>query len=74
MKHNGWTSALLLAAAGAFLTSAAAQKKAPAAVVAEPPPAIVLPVGMMSGAVYPSMRPAVQIRVFLNAAAVLDEV
>ena len=28
----------------------------------------------MSGAVYPSMRPAVQIRVFLNANAVADEV
>jgi hypothetical protein len=74
MKHNGRTSAILLAVAGALLTSAAAQKKAPAPVVAEPPAAITLPVGMISGAVYPSMRPAVQIRVFLNAAAVLDEV
>jgi hypothetical protein len=74
MKENAPMSAWFLLAAAALLAPASAQTQVPAPVAAEPPADIALPVGMISGAVYPSMKPAVQIRVFLNAAAVLDEV
>lgn len=69
-----WMVALLVSAAGVCHAQTGSPDAAPAAAATEMPAALTLPVSMMSGAVYPSMRPAVQIRVFLNADAVADEV
>ena len=74
MERRQLIKALFAGVAGACIAQVLAQNPAPAAAPAEKPADITLPISMMSGAVYPSMRPAEQIRVFLNADAVADEV
>lgn len=74
MKPRSWRIARLVYVAGVCLIQAGAQTPAPTPIAAEASADITLPVTPISGAVYPSMRPAVQIRVFLNSDAVADEV
>jgi hypothetical protein len=74
MKRSQLINALLTIWAGICVAHVLAQSPAPTAAPAGKPPDITLPISTMSGAVYPSMRPAEQIRVFLNADTVADEV
>jgi hypothetical protein len=74
MKTREWIFPLLVSVAGVWHPYAGAQAAAAKPAVAEKPADMTLSISMMSGAVYPSMRPAMQIRVFLNGNAVADEV
>jgi hypothetical protein len=70
MKTHRGIAALLVSFATVCHAQSGAKAAAPAAAGAD----LTLTISTMSGAVYPSMRPAVQIRVFLNGDAVADEV
>jgi hypothetical protein len=74
MKTREWIFLLLASVVGVWHPYAGAQAAPAKPAAAEKPADMTLPILMMSGAVYPSMRPAVQISVFLNGNAVADEV
>lgn len=74
MKTSHTMIALLVFASGFSVAHAQTHTDAQQSTPSEKLANLKLPVSVISGAVYPSMRPAVQIRIFLNADAVADEV